>query len=201
MNIKLNTEYVIKELLRKEYLKTFKFIDNLNQQEDGLSFDEWLVKNKYANEIIITQYVLGIVILIDKNISTKRGNIIVIKKVKPEFIKGKITFPGGKVMNNEYPLDAIKREFKEETSIEIPNKNWTFLTQDMGDDWCLNVFYSFLYKDDINEFNLFYSAKTMEEEEIFILNTSDILTDESGIYAHNTGYYLNLAIDSFNNKL
>jgi 8-oxo-dGTP pyrophosphatase MutT (NUDIX family) len=49
------------------------------------------------------------------DISTKR--IIVVKKQKPDFLKGKINLVGGKIEKDESPYDAAIRELKEETGI------------------------------------------------------------------------------------
>ena len=59
------------------------------------------------------QYVLGFAFSRDKK------DIILISKLNPEWQKGKLNGVGGKVeFEDASPMDAMYREFKEETGIE-----------------------------------------------------------------------------------
>lgn len=49
----------------------------------------------------------------------KNGDKYLITQRSDEKNYGKWEFPGGKVKENEYPFDSIKREIKEELNIEI----------------------------------------------------------------------------------
>ena len=48
----------------------------------------------------------------------KEGKVLLVKRKKDPF-KDKWSFPGGKVDNNERVEDAVKREVREETSLDI----------------------------------------------------------------------------------
>lgn len=49
-------------------------------------------------------------------------------KVRPgfEFMSGRLNGLGGKIQEGELPLDAMAREFKEESGVEIPADSWKF---------------------------------------------------------------------------
>lgn len=50
------------------------------------------------------------------------------RKVRPgfEFMSGRLNGLGGKIRDGELPLDAMVREFKEESGVEIPAESWDF---------------------------------------------------------------------------
>jgi 8-oxo-dGTP diphosphatase len=52
-------------------------------------------------------------------------HVILIQKQKPAWQKGKLNGVGGKIEPNEFPLDAMIREFKEETGLYI--SPWSYL--------------------------------------------------------------------------
>ena len=54
-------------------------------------------------------------------------NIVLIKKTKPEWQAGKFNFVGGKIEKGEKPIDCINREFREETSVDIPPEKWRYV--------------------------------------------------------------------------
>ena len=54
-------------------------------------------------------------------------NIVLIKKTKPEWQAGKFNFVGGKIEKGEKPVDCISREFREETSVDIPPEKWRYV--------------------------------------------------------------------------
>ena len=61
-------------------------------------------------------YVLGFIF------DAKKDKVLLIKKSRPSWQKGKLNGIGGKIENNETPLEAMIRECKEETNLNI--KNW-----------------------------------------------------------------------------
>lgn len=52
--------------------------------------------------------------------STDLRYVILIKKNRPDWQKGLLNGVGGKIEPNEDPHDAMRREFKEETGVNIP---------------------------------------------------------------------------------
>lgn len=63
-------------------------------------------------------YVLGFLFTKDERV------VWLIRKNKPEWQAGKLNGIGGKVELNELPLDAMRREFKEEAGLTIDDWKW-----------------------------------------------------------------------------
>lgn len=61
--------------------------------------------------------------------------VCLIQKRKPAWQAGKWNGVGGKIKNNEFALDAMIREFKEETGVQTENKDWRYFGAMVGDDW------------------------------------------------------------------
>ena len=55
--------------------------------------------------------------------SSDQKRIVVIHKNRPEHLAGRVIVPGGKVEPGESPLQALIREWKEETDVQI--NRWT----------------------------------------------------------------------------
>jgi 8-oxo-dGTP diphosphatase len=87
-----------------------------------------------------------------------QANIVLIKKNKPAFMKGKRNGIGGKVEFEENLTFAMEREFLEETGVLIPSGKW----QNFGNlsycDGCIHLF-------SVSSPEI-YKARTVEEEEI-----------------------------------
>lgn len=67
------------------------------------------------------QYTIGA--LFDPDLS----RIVLIKKIKPEWQKGKYNLPGGKTEVGETPYDCISREFFEETGLVTLPSEWSHI--------------------------------------------------------------------------
>lgn len=78
--------------------------------------------------------------------------VALIKKIKPDWMNGKLNGIGGKIEQGESPIVAMRREFKEEAGAEV--RNWhNFLTFN-------EPFIAFFVSRDPAE------VKTMEAEEV-----------------------------------
>ena len=64
-----------------------------------------------------TEYVLGFLFSLTGN------HVALIRKTKPDWQAGKYNGIGGKIEPNESPMDAMRREFKEETGATVTH--WT----------------------------------------------------------------------------
>ena len=88
------------------------------------------------------------------------NNVALIEKRKPEWQKGKLNGIGGKIEDGEMHIDAMVREFKEETGVVTYPDVWTYLSQMRGKDYTLDVFKAFLHPVE------FRAIRSMEEEEV-----------------------------------
>lgn len=77
------------------------------------------------------QYVLGF--LFDA-----RGNVTLIRKLKPDWQVGMLNGIGGKIERNETPLQAMRREFLEETG--WAQTNWEMFAVMFGKGWKVHCF-------------------------------------------------------------
>lgn len=99
------------------------------------------------------------------NAVTNKDNkqFVLIKKNRPEFLKGLYSFVGGKIEDNETSYDAAKRETLEECGLAT---NPIAIGQIIGDDYKVYVFHSPVHN--------IYDAQTMEDEDICIFNIHTI---------------------------
>jgi 8-oxo-dGTP diphosphatase len=88
--------------------------------------------------------------------------VVLIRKQKPAWQKGKLNGVGGKIEPGETPLEAMRREFCEETGMDV--QNWRSFCNLGGDDWTVHFFFA------TGEVE---NAKTTTEEEIGVWDISD----------------------------
>ncbi len=69
-----------------------------------------------------------------------KTQILLMKKSKPEWQKGKLNGIGGKIEADETPLACIVREIQEETSIKLDPTTLTFIGNIGDHDWTMAVF-------------------------------------------------------------
>lgn len=79
------------------------------------------------------QYVCGFYFIDD--------NVVLIRKNKPEWQAGKLNGVGGAIEPEEYPIDAMRREFREEASKHTSADEWRFFALLRTND-CEIHFYS-----------------------------------------------------------
>lgn len=65
-----------------------------------------------------SKFVLGFMFSID------RQNILLMHKNRPDYQKGLLNGIGGRMLEKETPIDAMIREFKEETSVQTYVHEW-----------------------------------------------------------------------------
>lgn len=97
-----------------------------------------------------TRYVLGFMF------DQKSYGVLLIQKQKPAWQKGKFNGIGGKIEPNENSLQAMRREFKEETGVD--QFYWQHVCDMGGDDWECVVY---TCKSDT-----IHDAETMEIEKV-----------------------------------
>ena len=101
--------------------------------------------------------------------SEDRTKVALITKNKPEWQKGLLNGVGGKIEQNEKAIDAMVREFQEETGVLLDTKDWRqYLWLSKLNKWHITIYKSFN--------NKIFDVKTTTSEEIAIYNISDLLT-------------------------
>ena len=99
---------------------------------------------------------------------------VMIAKNRPDFLKGKTTFIGGKVEVNGNIYDAMVREAKEECGLCIDPENIGLI---LGEDYVVYVFCA------VTEH--IYEAETMEDEVVRIYTKEEILESSDNVLADN----------------
>lgn len=65
--------------------------------------------------------------------------VVLIEKQKPDWQKGLLNGVGGKIEPGETPEEAMRREFMEETGMDV--EDWTEYTTLGGEGWRVHFFY------------------------------------------------------------
>ncbi len=86
--------------------------------------------------------------------------VLLIEKKRPRWQAGYLNGVGGKVEEGEEPLQAMSREFEEETGIALPPGAWVPCITYRGPDFEVHFYRIFLPDD------LFDSAKTTTDEKV-----------------------------------
>lgn len=130
-------------------------------------------------------YVAGF--LIDKINNT----VVLIKKTKPEWQRGRYNAIGGKVEFGETPVDAMQREFHEEAGRWI--KDWTHRVTLTSNDRRVYFFIALTSQDILDKCCDFAEDK---EETIYSFDISDIQCEcEYGFVLNNISWLLPLCLD------
>lgn len=99
--------------------------------------------------------------------------LVLIEKDHPADQKGKINGVGGKIMQGENAWQAMTREFKEETGVDIAPSAWTNVGRMIGVDGQGVGFHVEVFAVDDHECE---SAKTMESEKVAIYDWQSMVT-------------------------
>lgn len=125
-------------------------------------------------------YVLGFMI---DEINNK---ILLIKKNRPAFQAGKLNGIGGKIEENELPIEALVREVSEETGLQTKDYEWRFFGRmNLPDGGCVHLFSSL--RNDLEK------AQSMTDEEVLI---KDLKFDElKGLVMPNLIWLIDSSLD------
>ncbi len=96
------------------------------------------------------------------------SKVVLIRKEKPKFQKGKLNGVGGKIEHQESTLDAMVREFREETGVHTITSNWREVAVVYGENYELHYLACWLWDYKLDE------VTQTEEEEPIIINTDDL---------------------------
>jgi len=127
----------------------------------------WLHRllNKKKNNMI--KYVAGFMFNNDKS------RVALILKNKPDWQKGYLNGIGGKIEPNENSLEAIHREFKEETGFTTEKELWKHYAtvSDINKTYSVDFYYYVTNNDNLNK------LISTTDERIFIANVDEIDLD------------------------
>lgn len=112
-------------------------------------------------------------------------HVVLIEKNKPEWQNGLLNGVGGHIEDGESPLDAMVREFREETSVETLRSGW--------DNFCVMTGYQF----EVHCFkyfctNSYMNAKTSTSESLVKIYVGDLGHHE---YVSNLPWLIPMALD------
>ncbi|MDB5297315.1 MAG: hydrolase [Phycisphaerales bacterium] len=87
--------------------------------------------------------------------SPDRSRVLLIRKRRPAWQAGKLNGVGGKIEPGEAPADAMRREFREEAGLDLPD--WDPVVRLAGPDWAGTFYRAF---GDVD------AARAMTDEEL-----------------------------------
>ncbi|HEY1096187.1 MAG TPA: NUDIX domain-containing protein [Alphaproteobacteria bacterium] len=126
------------------------------------------------------KYVLGFAFSEDKS------KLVLIRKNRPEWQKGKLNGVGGKI--EDYDADAYAamcREFKEEAGIETTAQDWNHYVTLNGDYGFVIIFCAFSDR--------FMQARTQSDEAVEIIDLDDRAVRTG--FVSNLGWLIEIALD------
>jgi 8-oxo-dGTP diphosphatase len=126
-----------------------------------------------------TRYVAGFMF------SSCRQLVALIRKNKPAWQKGKLNGIGGKVEDGESSLDAMVREFAEETGITVMPEHWSDFCCMKGEGFTVVFFAS------IGDLG---ALRSMEDEQVEIVGLHEINLLRSDL-VENLPWLISLALD------
>jgi 8-oxo-dGTP diphosphatase len=97
-----------------------------------------------------------------------RSEVALIKKNRPEWQKGFLNAIGGKIEEGEHEINAMCREFEEETGLKTYYYDWKYLIKliNKNPDWEVQFF-----KGNVEDFS---QIKSITDEEVVIINVSNL---------------------------
>lgn len=117
---------------------------------------------------------LWIIMQVNKQIYTlgfcfnkKKDKVVLIKKKRPDWQKGKLNGIGGSINECENDYEAQVREFFEETGVRNKNLDWTLYCTLAGKEFLVFCYYC------VNE-DYFQAAKTNTDEKVVKIKVKDL---------------------------
>ena len=112
------------------------------------------------------------------------SHVVLISKLNPAWQLGLFNGVGGKIEANETAVQAMSREFEEETGVAIANHQWTCFAQ-VNRPGVYHVDMFFAHSD------LAFSAKTIEQEQVAIVELAKLPSN----LVPNLNWLIPLALD------
>jgi 8-oxo-dGTP pyrophosphatase MutT (NUDIX family) len=109
-----------------------------------------------------------------------------VRKANPAWQRGKLNFPGGKVLESEALEHAAHREFLEETGIDLPPHTWHEIATMHGADWRVHV---------MRCEHPFHDAPAGTPDEPAGIFTLDFMMQQRERFIHNVPWLAALSLD------
>lgn len=94
----------------------------------------------------------------------KALNVALIRKLRPDWQRGMLNGIGGKIEEGEETPTAMRREFREETGVDIPEEDWRlFCVLGKRDEW--RVYFFCAQRPDLYKAGL----RNMTDEQIEVI--------------------------------
>lgn len=132
--------------------------------------------------LIKQEYVVGFMF------SDTGKSIALIEKNRPEWQKGLLNGIGGKVENNEFPIFAMTREFKEETGYETKPSDWINFVILNDDTYVVHFYYT-------KNIHVLSKLETKTDEKVSTMYLDYVLNRSKNVIP-NLKWLLPLALDS-----
>ena len=135
----------------------------------------------FAGIRTIQEYVAGF------RFSENKDRVLLIEKNRPDWQAGKHNAIGGKIEEGETSIQAMMREFEEETGLQTTAEEWTHFVTLSGNGWTVDFYKSF--SEDI------YDSKQMTDEKPWIVYIEDKHVHEFCKIIPNLSWLVPLALD------
>lgn len=104
-----------------------------------------------------------------------QGRVVLVRKNRPRWQAGRLNAVGGHVEDGETPVEAQRREFREETGVDVPEPDWHhFATVSWGavsqDSEPGEVQFFRCFRPALE----LYDCRTVEDEQVGVYFTSDL---------------------------
>lgn len=113
-------------------------------------------------------------------------NVVLIRKDRPAGFEGRWTTPGGKLELRERPIEAVRREFREETGVDVDYKQWHWVGETRRPGFKGHIFYAV-------DTTKCFAVRTMETELVRACSMAAI-RDNNLNCTHDLRYLLEIAI-------
>ncbi len=138
----------------------------------------------------VNRYVVGL--LFSVNSVGEPTKVALIRKTKPDWQSGKLNGLGGKIEKDEKPLDAMRREFQEESGVFV--SSWHGFMELKGIDTDGKQFVVYFFNTFIS-YNAGLNLQTTTEEEVGWYELCELHNHHDTITVSNLKWIIPLALD------
>jgi 8-oxo-dGTP diphosphatase len=101
------------------------------------------------------------------------SHVLMVHKTKPDWQKGKMNLPGGKIEDNETVFECVSREFTEETGLAVPYWKYIGMIENIELDYKVHFLTAVLSKGD------YHAAKSLTDELVEWVYVNEIFRNQN----------------------